>query len=133
MKLSHLANFGFLVLCGLTSTNITFGSQPKKPNILFILTDDLGKEWVSSCGAEGIETPNIDRLAETGLSFDNFYSMPQCTPSRVTLFTGQYPFRHGWVNHWDVPRWGGGAHFDWGKNPGIALAMQSAEIGRAHV
>ena len=133
MKLSHLTNFGFLVLCGLTSANTTFGSQPKKPNILFILTDDLGKEWVSSCGAEGIETPNIDRLANTGLSFGNFYSMPQCTPSRITLFTGQYPFRHGWVNHWDVPRWGGGAHFDWKKNPGIALAMQSAGYKTAAV
>lgn len=98
----------------------------EKPNILFILTDDLGKEWVSSYGAEEIETANIDRLASTGLRFSSFYSTPQCTPSRVTLFTGQYPFRHGWVNHWDVPRWGGGAHFDWNENPGVGLAMKSA-------
>lgn len=96
------------------------------PNILFILTDDLGKEWVSSYGAEDVKTPNIDNLAKTGLLFENFYSTPQCTPTRVSLLTGQYPFRHGWVNHWDVPRWGGGAHFDWNTNPDIARVMQSA-------
>ncbi|WP_217447732.1 sulfatase-like hydrolase/transferase [Maribellus comscasis] len=104
----------------------TLGIAQNKPNILFILTDDLGKEWVSSYGAEEIKTPNIDNLAETGLMFENFYSTPQCTPTRVSLMTGQYPFRNGWINHWDVPRWGGGAHFDWNKNPGIARIMQSA-------
>ncbi len=96
------------------------------PNILFILVDDLGKEWVSAYGAEEIETPEIDKLAETGLKFNFFYSAPVCTPSRVSLFTGQYPFRHGWVNHWDVPRSGGGVNYDWNLNPGIARTMQSA-------
>ena len=104
-----------------------------KPNILFILTDDLGKEWISSYGAEEIQTPYIDRLVETGLKFENFYSMPQCTPSRVTLFTGQYPFRHGWINHWDVPRWGGGAHFDPECNPSLAKVMKSAGYKTAAV
>jgi arylsulfatase A-like enzyme len=83
-----------------------------KPNILFILVDDLGTEWISSYGAEDIQTPAIDRLAAGGMRFTNAYSMPQCTPTRATLLTGQYPFRHGWVNHWDVPRWGAGVHFD---------------------
>jgi len=82
-----------------------------RPNILFIMVDDLGKEWISCCGAEDIETPNIDALAKTGMRFENAYSMPQCTPSRATLLTGQYPWRTGWVNHWDVPRWGVG-YFD---------------------
>ncbi|MBW6480504.1 MAG: sulfatase-like hydrolase/transferase [Bacteroidales bacterium] len=98
----------------------------EKPNILFIFADDLGKEWISSYGAEEIETPRIDDLARNGLMFENFYAMPQCTPSRVSLFTGQYPFRHGWVNHWDVPRWGGGAHFDPDTNPSFARILQSA-------
>ena len=83
-----------------------------QPNILFILVDDLGTEWISSYGAAGIQTPAIDRLAAGGMRFTNAYSMPQCTPTRATLLTGQYPFRHGWVNHWDVPRWGAGVHFD---------------------
>jgi hypothetical protein len=77
-----------------------------KPNILFILADDLGKEWISCYGAEDIKTPHIDALAAGGMIFHNAYSMPQCTPSRATLLTGTYPWRNGFVNHWDVPRWG---------------------------
>ena len=84
----------------------------QKPNILFIMLDDLGKEWISCYGAEEIETPNIDDLAAGGMKFNNAYSMPQCTPSRATLLTGKYPWRNGYVNHWDVPRWGIG-YFDW--------------------
>ena len=96
------------------------------PNIMIILVDDLGKEWISCYGAEDISTPNIDQLAKTGVRFDNVYGMPQCTPTRVTILTGQYPFRHGWVNHWDVPRWGGGAHFDESMNPSLAIEMKKA-------
>jgi len=96
------------------------------PNILIILVDDLGKEWISCYGAEDIETPYIDQLANSGVKFSNVYGMPQCTPTRVTILTGQYPFRHGWVNHWDVPRWGGGAHFDESMNPSLAIEMKKA-------
>ncbi|MEC8329506.1 MAG: sulfatase-like hydrolase/transferase [Verrucomicrobiota bacterium] len=96
-----------------------------RPNIVFILMDDLGKEWIGCYGAENIQTPNIDALAESGMKFQNAYSMPQCTPSRVCFMTGQYPFRNGWVNHWDVPRWGLG-YFDWKKNPSVARVLQSA-------
>jgi len=126
MKLSKSILLFFGVFPCLAGIAEAIPSRAEKPNILFILVDDLGKEWIRSYGAEGIETPNVDYLAKTGLKFENFYSTPQCTPSRVSLFTGQYPFRHGWVNHWDVPRWGGGVHFDWNKNPGIAGLMQSA-------
>ncbi len=82
-----------------------------RPNIIFVLLDDLGKEWIGCYGAEGIETPRIDAFAAEGVRFENVYSMPQCTPSRMSLLTGQYPYRHGWVNHWDVPRWGAGARY----------------------
>ena len=87
-------------------------SAADKPNIIFIMVDDLGPEWIGCYGAEDIQTPHIDALATGGMRFENAYSMPKCTPTRVTLLTGQYPFRHGWVNHWDVPRWGAGCHFD---------------------
>ena len=63
----------------------------ERPNIVVILVDDLGKEWISGYGASEISTPNIDRLANNGIKFHRAYSMPQCTPSRVTLLTGTIP------------------------------------------
>jgi arylsulfatase A-like enzyme len=101
-----------------------------KPNILFIMVDDLGKEWISCYGAEGIKTPNIDALAAGGMKFHNAYSMPSCTPSRVTLLTGKYPWRNGFVNHWDVPRWGVG-YFDWKKKENTTFARLMKDLGYA--
>ena len=98
-----------------------------KPNILFIMVDDLGKEWISCYGGQEMKTPQIDKLAEGGMRFESAYSMPQCTPTRATLLTGQYPWRNGWCNHWDVPRWGAGCHFDWRHNLTFARVMKSAE------
>lgn len=96
-----------------------------KPNILFIMFDDMGKEWVSAYGSESASTPAIDALARDGMRFDNVWSNPQCTPTRLSLLTGQYPFRNGWVNHWDVPRWGHG-YFDWREYPSLAGTLKSA-------
>ena len=98
-----------------------------QPNILFILADDLGKEWIGCYGAEDIKTPNIDALAAGGMKFNNVWSMPQCTPSRIALLTGTYPWRSGWVNHWDVPRWGVG-YFDpkQKRNTTVARLMKNA-------
>ncbi len=101
-----------------------------KPNILFIMVDDLGKDWIRCYGADNIQTPNIDALAKGGMKFHNAYSMPQCTPARVTLLTGQYPWRTGWVNHWDVPRWGVG-YFDWQQQTTFASIMKSAGYAAA--
>ena len=110
----------------MTATLAQSTNAAETPNIVLILVDDLGKEWVSCYGAEDIKTPHIDKLAAEGMKFENAYSMPQCTPSRVSILTGQYPNRHGWVNHWDVPRWGARAHFDASKYPSIGKIMQSA-------
>ncbi|MCP5115109.1 MAG: sulfatase-like hydrolase/transferase, partial [bacterium] len=98
-----------------------------RPNIIFIMVDDLGPEWVSCYGAEDIRTPSLDKLAATGMKFEAAYSMPQCTPTRAALLTGQYPFRNGWVNHWDVPRWGAGCHFDPKHN--ITFARLLKKVG----
>ena len=84
----------------------------RRPNLLVIMMDDLGTDWIGCYGADGIATPHIDAIANDGLRFTRAWSMPQCTPTRVTLLTGQYPHHTGWVNHWDVPRWGIG-YFDW--------------------
>ena len=100
-------------------------AESSRPNILFIMVDDLGPEWISCYGGLEVKTPQIDALARGGMRFTNAYSMPQCTPTRVTLLTGQYPFHHGWCNHWDVPRWGAGCHFDPNKNITFARLLRS--------
>lgn len=119
----------------LGTTNPVVGAaqpdQPRRPNILFIMVDDLGPEWLSCYGSEELETPHLDALAAGGMRFVNAYSMPKCTPTRVTLLTGQYPFRHGWIGHWDVPRWGGGCHFDWKHNTTFARVLKSAGYATA--
>ena len=72
----------------------------ERPNILFVLADDLGWGDVSYHGAE-IRTPNIDRLARTGVEMDQHYVCPVCTPTRVALLTGRHPGRFG--RHATVP------------------------------
>ena len=66
-----------------------------KPNIIFILADDLGINGVSSYGADVFKTPNIDALAKSGIRFENCYAAPLCGPSRAMLMTGRYAYRTG--------------------------------------
>ena len=119
-----------LSIASLVVTSAISFSAPEKPNIIFIMLDDLGKEWISCYGAEDIKTPNIDALAAGGMKFDNAYSMPQCTPSRATLLTGTYPYHNGFVNHWDVPRWGVG-YFDWKNKRNTTFAKLMKDLGYA--
>ena len=65
-----------------------------KPNILFVLADDLGWGDVSYHGSD-IRTPAIDRLAESGIQLEQHYVCPMCTPTRVSFLTGRYPGRFG--------------------------------------
>jgi arylsulfatase A-like enzyme len=71
-------------------------SQCKKTNIVFILTDDQGI-WAAGCyGNPEIRTPNIDRLAVTGVRFENFFiTIPVCSASRACFLTGRIPSQHG--------------------------------------
>jgi len=75
-------------------------SSKAPTNVVFILTDDQGI-WAAGCyGNPEIRTPNIDRLAKTGIRFENFFvATPVCSPSRATLFTGRIPSQHG-VHDW---------------------------------
>ena len=72
----------------------------KRPNILFILTDDQGA-WAMRCaGNTDIYTPNLDRLAKQGTRFDNFFcASPVCSPARASILTGRIPSQHG-VHDW---------------------------------
>jgi arylsulfatase A-like enzyme len=67
---------------------------PRRPNILFILADDLGYGDLSCYGRPDYQTPNLDRLAAEGVRFANAYSAsPLCTPTRCAFITGRYPAR----------------------------------------
>jgi arylsulfatase len=68
--------------------------QQTRPNILLIVTDDLGYSDLGCFGGE-IETPNLDALASNGVRFAQFYSTARCCPSRASILTGQYPLRVG--------------------------------------
>ena len=68
--------------------------QDSAPNILFILIDDMGWKDLGCTGSNYYETPNIDRLASSGMLFLNAYSpAPVCTPTRGAIFSGKYPAR----------------------------------------
>lgn len=71
-----------------------------RPNVLFILSDDQGP-WAMACaGTRELRTPNLDRLARTGLRFDHcFCTSPVCSPARASLVTGRIPSQHG-VHDW---------------------------------
>ncbi len=65
-----------------------------RPNVVFLLADDLGWADVGFHGGE-IKTPHVDRLAAAGARLEQFYVQPVCSPTRAALMTGRYPIRHG--------------------------------------
>lgn len=71
---------------------------PSKPNIIYILADDLGIGDVSCYGSDSNRTPIIDQLAKNGMRFTNGYTAPLCGPSRSMILSGRYAFRTGGVN-----------------------------------
>ena len=68
-------------------------SAPVKPNILLIVTDDVGYGDLGSYGAPDVKTPSIDSLAREGVRLTDFYAAPQCTPTRAALISGRYQQR----------------------------------------
>ena len=71
-------------------------TDTRTPNIIFILSDDQGA-WAMGCaGNDELTTPNLDRLAVTGIRFENFFcASPVCSPARASILTGQIPSQHG--------------------------------------
>lgn len=99
-----------LVSCNFTQAVDTI--KPKaRPNIVFIMADDLGYTDVACFGSKYYETPNIDRLASEGLRLTNHHHCQNCTPTRAALMSGQYGARTG------VYTVGGIDRFDWTKRP----------------
>ncbi len=71
-----------------------------RPNVLFILADDLGAWGMGCAGNDEIRTPNLDRLAATGIRFEQLFCVsPVCSPARASILTGRIPSQHG-IHDW---------------------------------
>ena len=87
----------------------------KKPNIVYILADDVGYTELGSYGGgkvRGAPTPNLDKMADEGMRFLSFYSEVECSPSRGAVMTGRHPIRNGLYNITLPGEVGGGLHGD---------------------
>ncbi len=111
-----------LLLC------VTSARAAERPNVVFVLTDDLGYSDVGCYGATKIKTPHIDRLASEGLRFTDFHTAASiCSPSRAAFLTGAYPQRCGLYMGINPLRT---AHWFLGLNPDeITIAEQFKQQG----
>ncbi|HVP10645.1 MAG TPA: arylsulfatase [Phycisphaerae bacterium] len=83
-----------MLMCGVAAAQ----TAAKKPNILFIVSDDTGYGDLGPYGGgegRGMPTPHLDKLAESGMTFFSFYAQPSCTPGRAAMQTGRIPNRSG--------------------------------------
>ena len=83
-----------LTILSLLASAICLSAKPERPNIIVIMSDDMGFSDIGCYGGE-IETPNLDRLATNGLRFTQFYNTARCCPTRASLLTGLYPHQAG--------------------------------------
>ena len=89
----YLIAVAMFILISCTEKHSTL--VPKRPNVIIILTDDQGWGDLSMNGNTNLSTPNIDNIAKSGASFQNFYVNAVCSPTRAEFLTGRYSFRSG--------------------------------------
>jgi len=82
-----------LAILGILCGHAFAADKPARPNILFLLADDLGYGDLGCYGHPRTKTPNLDRLARDGTRFTQFYVHPLCSPTRAAAITGQFPSR----------------------------------------
>ncbi|MDB2687380.1 sulfatase [Mariniblastus sp.] len=131
-RLTTLAIFACVAVIVQTLYTPTVNAQgaqsSDKPNVIFILMDDMGYSDISCYGATTVSTPNIDALAKEGLKFTNFHTAASiCSPSRAAFLTGAYPQRCGLYMGINRNR---EAHWFLGLNPDeITIAEQCKRAG----
>lgn len=95
MRIHNLGSFLVIIGLAILASCSKKESTDSRPNIIYIMADDLGYGDLSSYGQTAYETPNIDALINAGLKFTQAYAAaPVCTPTRVALMTGRYPARN---------------------------------------
>ena len=110
----RLPRIACLFVAATVSVSAADDVVPTTPNILLILADDVGREVLGCYGGRSYATPQLDRLATGGIRYTHAYAMPSCHPTRISLLTGQYPFRLG--------------HPDWGTFPQAAEDRALANV-----
>ena len=116
--------------------------KPRRPNIIFILADDLGFEALGCYGGVNykdlgsVRTPNLDAMAKGGMRFKQCFSCPVCSPARSELLTGKYNFRTGFRRIMGQP--GVAERLDHTAHPTLALRLKeagyaTAVVGKWHV
>ncbi len=86
----------FVIICTGMALQVLHAQQTNRPNILIIIGDDGTHNDLPLYGGKNVKTPNIEKLASEGLTFNKAYvSMAMCTPSRTELYTGMYPTKSG--------------------------------------
>ena len=92
--------FSVVLVLGLGTLLAGVVQGADQPNFVLIFADDLGYGDLASYGHPSFQTPHLDRMAAEGARFTDFYvPMPFCAPSRASILTGRYPFRHGVVGN----------------------------------
>ena len=128
-------NLMFLLGAALLALPAVAVLPPEKPNIIFILADDLGAEALGCYGGvkftDGkkevlgpVKTPNLDALAKGGMLFEHMFATPVCSPSRAQFLTGKYNYRTGF--HDIAGRNGATKSLDAKAHPTLAARLKSA-------
>ena len=109
----------------------------RRPNIVFILADDLGWRDLSNEGSTYYESPHIDRIAAAGMKFTRGYATCQvCSPSRASILTGKYPPNHGittWIGDAAGKAWSGRGRHDSHLPAEYDRNLRASEITLAEV
>ena len=109
----------------------------RRPNIVFILADDLGWRDLSNEGSTYYESPHIDRIASDGMKFTRGYATCQvCSPSRASILTGKYPPKHGittWIGDASGKAWSGRGRHDSHLPAEYDRNLRTSEITLAEV
>lgn len=101
-KLNAMLAVVALLVIKMPAYSFTPAPKDTLPNIIFILTDDMGFSDIACFGGQFVPTPNIDRIAKNGRKFTHYYSAaPICSPSRAGLLTGMYPGRWNFSTYLD--------------------------------
>ena len=89
--ITNLYYISFLFLLSFSSNYLR---SYENTNVILIMVDDMGQECLGTYGSKDYKTPNLDRLAEDGVKFNNCFATPLCSPSRVSIMTGKYNYRN---------------------------------------